>query len=152
MKSTLRLLAVALVAGAILGCATSSDKAPPPPYMTQAILKSFADIFDGSWSGVKIFVEPGASIPSDLSKVGLNPAEVVDRNTLIKRYQYEESAPAMAVVDAYQDMDGLVHVRISYSPLRIPGTHPATKGGVFHHVFKHKGDELILLRSTKSME
>ncbi len=120
--------------------------------MTQAVLKSFTDIFDGSWSGVKIYIEPNAAIPSDIKKAGQGDAEIVDKQTLMKRFQYEENAPAMAVVNAYNDSTGLVHVEISYFPLRIKGTRVTTKQSSYHHVFRRTGKELSLVSSSKSTD
>jgi hypothetical protein len=119
--------------------------------MTEAVLKSFDNIFDGSWSGVKIHIEPSAYVPDDLKRAGKSEAEVLDREALIEKFKSSEQAPAMAVVNAFKANGGLVHVQIEYFPVRTKDWHEATiERGMYEFVYRRTKDRLVMLRRTKS--
>ena len=56
----------------------------------------------------------------------------------------------MAVVDAYKDKAGLIHVEVEYFPLKIKNWHkPVIGRGFYHYVYKRNADKLVLLSSTE---
>ena len=151
IRTAMAIAAICIAAGCASELQSGSSTASTP-YMTQAVLKSFENVFDGSWSGVKVYIERNSYLPGDLKKVGMNPAEVVDSKALFAKFEYETNAPAIAVVDAWESSEGLIHTRITYSALKLKYARQSEKGGVFEHTFKRSGNKLILLDSSKSMD
>lgn len=146
------LLACGLSVAVFCGCATptSPEKGGPvPKYMTDAVLRTFADIFDGSWGGVTVYIQKNAWIPDELKQAGKNPVELTTVKDLIKQHEEAEVAPAIAIVNASEDETGVIKVTIKYTPVRIQGLEPVTKGGTFEYTYKMLDDKLILLSRLK---
>ena len=143
-------LALAILTGIQCGCATTASTASSN-YLTEAVTKSFSDIFDGTWSGVTIYVEKSPWVPSDLKNAGKNAAEITTRDELTKRFQDSETAPAIAVVGVKENPDGTVRVNIQYVPLQIKGVKSETKGGSFEYTYKIVDGNPVLVSRLKSM-
>ena len=132
------------------GCETMLAPPKPPPYMTEAVMRSLADIFDGNWGGVKVYVQKSAWIPDDLKAAGKTPVTVTTVNDLIKTHEDQESAPAIAIVDASQDKGGEIRVTVKYTPVLIKGLGPSPiKGGSFEYVYKLIDGKLIIVSRLK---
>ena len=127
------------------------ENPPPPPYMVDAVMKSLADIFNGSWGGVTVYIEKNAWLPDSLRAAGQNKAEVLTREELIKRNQFADSAPAMATIDAKVDAEGIVRVRVTYLPLRMKGVSASTLGGDFEYGYRLVDGKLVLVSRIKSI-
>ena len=137
------------------GCATTrTPEEPPNPFMGQAIRESFSDMFDGSrWKDITVYVERNEHIVGDIRQAGLNPAEVIDRLTLMENSKYSKVAPALAVLDTQTDPEGLIHVCIVLSPVKTRDWQQVEiKGGTFQYVYQVTGNKLTLRRATRSFD
>ena len=146
------LLVCCLITLGFCGCATPSGRqssAPPPEYMTDAVLRTFADIFDGTWSGVKVYIQKNAWVSDELKQAGQNPVEMTTITDLIKLHEDAEVAPAIAIVDASEDLEGVIRVTIKYTPVRIKGLEPVTKGGSFEYTYMMLDNKLVMLSRLK---
>lgn len=143
-------MALTVLAGLHCGCNTTNVKAPPD-VETEAVIRSLADIFDGTWSGVTIYIERSRWIPADLKKAGKNAAEITTRNELIRRFRDSETAPAIAVIGVKEDPDNTVRVTIQYLPLQIKGVKSETNGGIFEYSYKIIAGKPVMISRLKSM-
>lgn len=156
MRKNALIWAVVLTSVMVLcGCGTSGMKAGNiPDQMREAVMRSFADVFDGSWGGVTVYIERSQYLPPILAEVGKNPARIVDSvYSLQKQAEDEmEQAPALAIVKAWEDEEKLIHVVIIYEPLKVEGLEPQTRGGGFDYTYKRLPDgKLVLKQRTKSL-
>lgn len=138
----------------VCGCRSTPKEAQvnrglPPPYMTEAVLRTFSDIFDGTWGGVTIYIQKSAWVPQDLKEAGKNPAKITTIRELIKLHEDAEVAPAIAIVDASQSLEGLIKVTVKYTPVRIKGLSPSTRGGTFEYTYRMIDGKLVMLSRLK---
>ena len=151
------LLMAALLAAAFCGCHMTRTGTPatgklPPAYMTEAVLRTFTDIFDGTWGGVTVYIHKSAWVPEDLKKAGKNPVEITTIKDLVKKHEDSEVAPAIAIVDASQDeVTGLIKVTVKYTPVRIKALELSTKGGTFEYTYQLVSGKLIMIASLKPL-
>lgn len=146
------LLICCLIAVQFCGCTSltgGTASAPPPKYMTDAVLRTFADIFDGTWSGVKVYIQKNAWVPDELRQAGQNPIEITTIKDLIKLHEDADVAPAIALVDASEDLDGIIRVTIKYTPVRIKGLEAVTRGGTFEYTYMMLDNKLVMLSRLK---
>lgn len=151
-----RLVAVILIGGLatalFCGCRISSaggNSSTLRRYMTDAVLASLSDMFDGSWGDVTIYVQKSAWVPEDLKQAGKNRVELTSASELAGRYTGAGVAPAIAIVDASQDKAGIITVTVKYAPVRIKGLEPSTKGGTFEYIYRLADGRLILMSRLK---
>lgn len=143
------LLISGLATALFCGCETMQTQAKSPPYMTEAVIRSLTDIFDGSWGGVTVYVEKSAWLPDNLKSAGKVPVTITTVKDLIKMHDSAETAPAIAIVDASQEKDGQIKVTVKYTPVRIQGLEPTTKGGSFEYVYRMINEKLIMVSRLK---
>lgn len=151
MKRTLAQLMVVgvalLPAAGCIGPGASSSKVPG--YVHDAVAMTLNSVFEGPWSGEKVFVAQSSYIPNGLSKAGTAAAEVLDEKALAERFEDSSVAPAMAMIRVFEDSYSLVHVQVTYKPIKMDEYHkPAIDPCFFERVFKRSGDKLILVSST----
>jgi len=157
MKLYALFTAVILALGAaICGCGTTGNRnISIPAYMTNAVMTSFNDIFDGSWSGVTVYIKQSPYLPPQLAQIGKNPARIVEDTYKFQQTAEEEmdTAPAVAIVQTWDnESNGTVRVVITYEPYRIKGLDPQTHGGTFDYTYKKSADgRLIMKARTKSL-
>ncbi|MEI6970784.1 MAG: hypothetical protein WCL44_04635 [bacterium] len=138
------------------GCRTTSGEGEqasgqPPSYMTDAVLRSFEDMCDGSWGGVTVYIQKSAWIPEDLKQAGKNPVQITTIRELIKMHRDADVAPAIAIVDAGQTQDGVIKVTIRYTPVKIKGLEPSTRGGSFEYTYMMLDGKLVMLSRLKPL-
>ena len=153
-RIVLALSVVSMALGIAAGCVSQKPKQPPAnqPLLTEAVLKSFTDICDESWSGVKVYISKSDYIPSDLKKVGMSPCTITDEQALRKEFEDLETAPAMAFIEAAEDVDGQVHVAVNYYSLRMKDHKPMVRDSTFEYIYKLIDGKLVMVSRVKSID
>lgn len=156
LRITTPAFAVSCAACLLLGCASvpkHEEEVPPASHIVEAVVESLNDVFDARWTNTTIFIQSNRFVPSDLKKVGECVAEVIDERLLRDRFAALDIAPCIAVVYAHEDAQKIIHVTITYFPMKMESYQRPNSAvsGTFSYEYRIIGGKLNKQRDTKSL-